>query len=200
MTSPFHIIADLPEDYHPSFLQALDHLLCDHAQSHRTLLVRAHGHLAILDRPDLTVHNSPEWMTRQRRNGVTTKHIFLALYQAADEFKAEDSARFVSAGICACALVAEGKCGWHHPLLAESPDERMAQALHDLARDWIVDLLTPCEILLLTVTNRRCLICVLTCFKLVMLPRANRSPEDRETWRRLQEMVPSHSHSDWQHF
>ncbi|TFK80766.1 hypothetical protein K466DRAFT_667507 [Polyporus arcularius HHB13444] len=42
----------------------------------------------------------------------------------------------------------------------------MAQALHDLARDWIVDLLTP-----------------------FMLPRANRSPEDKETWRRLQEMV-----------
>ncbi|RPD77090.1 hypothetical protein L226DRAFT_611458 [Lentinus tigrinus ALCF2SS1-7] len=146
MYSAFHNTPDVSEDYHPAFLQTLDRLLCDDAQSNLVLRERAHEHLAILDRPDFAVYNSPEWMARQRLVQclkITTKRIFLALYQTSDEFNMADSARFVSAGIY----------------------EMIAQALHDLARDWFLDLLTP-----------------------FMQPRENR-PGDKETWRSVQNAV-----------
>ncbi len=130
-----------PQMYHSAFTTTLDTLLHDRTQSNSALRERAQLHLAVLDRPQVASYTLPDLDPCLE---ITAKRVFIAMYQVGDEFHKPASARFVSAGICACAEVIATSSGWHHELHALTSDERLVEALNQLAMDLLTDLRCPC--------------------------------------------------------
>ncbi|TFK83187.1 hypothetical protein K466DRAFT_666013, partial [Polyporus arcularius HHB13444] len=129
-----------PQMYHSAFTTTLDTLLHDRTQSNSALRERAQLHLAVLDRPQVASYTLPDLDPCLE---ITAKRVFIAMYQVGDEFHKPASARFVSAGICACAEVIATSSGWHHELHALTSDERLVEALNQLAMDLLTDLRCP---------------------------------------------------------
>ncbi len=133
------------EQYSELFGATFQRLFEDNNVSDGALRDEAYEYLKVLERPDMAPDNSPLWIKwyaeRQPEKSfdVTSRSIFEGLYRTADDFEMPSSARFISACICAEALVIRDAVD------PELEAEAIAGGLADLAANWIGELMNPCE-------------------------------------------------------
>ena len=95
-------LAVRPLDY-PIFRRSLLTLFDDNRQSDNDLRERALSTLAVLDDPQHALpHHLFRIFPQARPQCNLAKRVFLAMYDAAEEFGFERAQRYISAAICAC--------------------------------------------------------------------------------------------------
>ncbi len=126
------------------FMQTTLELTRDTTLSRVTLYERAGRHLDVLEKPEFEVYNRPEWLAKslifkmhpEKLRAFSVKRFFQGMYRTADEHNLTTGHRFVSAAICACALLLAGDAD----ILSE---DRLAHELSILALDiWFIDQFT----------------------------------------------------------
>ena len=136
-------------DYCSAFTKVLDDLLNDSDIPDAHLLYRAQQHLKVLEDPAFRTTNllPPDHLAPcDPRGAPTYKGIFDAMFRTAEAFDVGWGTRYVSAGICACALYALADCQLRGAVDARSINTELAELLTSLASTWIKDLIAPCEI------------------------------------------------------
>ena len=133
----------LPYTLTPAFTAAVDELIQDHTVPDDTLHARAKQFLEVFDDDEVSVQ--PAWSQRiTTRPLFTTRGLFTAMYDVADELKFVTGKRYVSAAICVCG---EHAARTHAAAGAETRREALVRAFHELSSTWAAFLLWPCEYL-----------------------------------------------------
>ena len=130
-----------------TFRQDLEAIAQDSTLSDSALQDDAERHLQVLSLPSFADINQPPWVRHIQPFWAvpityTASKLFDALYQTADELEFICGKRYVSAAICLCVQRTEIETG-AAPL--EDVPRRKAEALSQLASEWIAFMLWPCK-------------------------------------------------------
>ncbi|PIL30770.1 hypothetical protein GSI_06938 [Ganoderma sinense ZZ0214-1] len=127
-----------------TFTRDLDLLVRDSSLSDSDLYNDAKRHLQVLVHPSFADIDQPAWVRRiQPFYGFSITYssskLFDALYQTADELGLASGKRYVSAAVCLCARRTETEAA----ASLEDASKRKAEALSQLASEWIAFMLWP---------------------------------------------------------